>query len=217
MFEDLENNSKKYFPEGKVKYKNESSLMKFLGILLFFNKEFMTDFTTTIGDTIYFPSKEYIEKKPTTSKVIFLHELVHIYDSHRIGRILYSLSYLLPQILAPFSLLLLLISWKIAIPMLVLFMLPLPAFFRMYYEKRAYVVSLYASHHIGKKLNLTVDLKKSKEHYISQFKNGSYYFMWIFDWKLRKDFDEAVAKIKAENRPYEDKIFDIIDDLIKQL
>lgn len=208
---------KKYFPNVEIKYKDESSFMKFLGTLLFFNKEFMKSFTTTIGDTIYFPNKEYVERKPVTSKIILLHELVHIYDSHRIGRILYSLSYLFPQILAPLALLLLLVSWKIALPVMVFLMLPLPAIFRMHYEKRAYMVSLYAKHHIGKKLDLTVDLDKSKEHHISQFKTGAYYFMWIFDWKLTKDFNTAVEKIKAGKRPYEDKVFDIIDDLIEQL
>jgi hypothetical protein len=39
--------------------------------------------------------------------------------------------------------------------------------------------------------------------------------MWPFN-NIRKDFDDAIIKIKAGQRPYEDSVFDILDDLILQ-
>ena len=44
----------------RIAFKDESFLMKLLGFLLFFTKEFMTRFTTTIGNTVYFPSREWL-------------------------------------------------------------------------------------------------------------------------------------------------------------
>ena len=38
-----------------IKYKDNSWFMKVLSKILFFNKKFMTRFTTTIGKTVYFP------------------------------------------------------------------------------------------------------------------------------------------------------------------
>ena len=43
-----------FFPGLKLRYKDESTLMKIMGKLMFFNPSFMTQFTTTIGETIYF-------------------------------------------------------------------------------------------------------------------------------------------------------------------
>lgn len=207
-------NAKDYFPNLEVKYKTESTFMKILGTLLFFNKGFMDRYTTTIGSTIYFPSEEYVVSKPTSAKVIFLHELTHIYDSKRLNNLLYSFLYLFPQILAPLALLLLPVCWWLSLILFAVFLSPLPAYFRTYFEKRAYMVSLYAAHKLSKG---SYNLDRGKEHYILQFKTGSYYFMWWFDWKLRKDFDEAVKKIKAGKRPYDEKVFDYIDDLISQM
>ena len=51
--------AKKYYPELKVEFKDESKFMKFLGVLLFFNKEFMSNYSTTIGNTVYFPSRHF--------------------------------------------------------------------------------------------------------------------------------------------------------------
>ena len=103
----------------------------------------MTKYTTTIGSTIYFPNEKYIRTRPLSSITIFLHELVHIYDSKRLSNILYSFLYLLPISLLPFTLLLFIYSWKIALVLSILCLIPLPAYFRMYFERRAYMASLY--------------------------------------------------------------------------
>jgi hypothetical protein len=71
----------------KIVAKEDSTLMKIIGKLLFFNKGFMTNYVTTLGSTIYAPGGEI-------SDITLQHELVHVKDWKR-WNILFSLSYLL--------------------------------------------------------------------------------------------------------------------------
>jgi uncharacterized protein YihD (DUF1040 family) len=109
--------------------------------------------------------------------------------------------------------LLFIISWKIILPLILLCLLPLPAYFRMYFEKRAYISSLYVIKKLADKHGFNAKLDLRKEDFLSQFKDASYYFMWVFPG-LRKEFDDALIKIKDNKRPFEDKVFDILDYLI---
>jgi hypothetical protein len=208
--------AKIYFPNLKVKYKDESWFMKLLGYILFFNKSFMTDYTTTIGSTIYFPSRAKVEAKQLSSIIVLLHELVHIYDSQKLTRLLFSFLYLIPQILAPISLLLWLISWKIALISFIVLLLPIPAYFRMYFEKRAYAVSLYVLKTLGAKCNFPPMLSTNRDYFIKQFKSSAYYYMWLFK-DIDLYFNDITNKISNGQRPYEDEIFNILDDLIDHM
>jgi len=214
-FQKIADCSKKHFSKLDIKYKDESIFMKILAKFLFFNKNFMTHYTTTIGSSIYFPSKSFVEEHPISASITLLHELVHVYDSIKYSQIIFSLLYLSPQILFIFTLPLLIISWKF-IFFIILFLLTLPAFFRMHFEKRAYLVSLYCANYFNKINMSNIDLVKSKNYYLSNFKNSGYYFMWIFD-NLDKEFDSSLEKIKLGNHPYKDPIFDIIDDLLHKI
>ena len=207
--------AKVYFPNLKVKYKDESWFMKLLGYILFFNKSFMTDYTTTIGSTIYFPSRAKVEARQLSSIIVLLHELVHIYDSQKLTKLLFGFLYLSPQILAPLSLLLWLINWKIAMIGFVL-LLPIPAYFRMYFEKRAYTASLYVLKALGKKYNFPPMLSTNRDCFIKQFKNSAYYYMWVFK-DIDSYFNNVTNKILNNERPYDDEIFDILDNLINRL
>ena len=204
-----------YFPNLKIKYKDESWFMKLLGYILFFNKNFMTEYTTTIGSTIYFPSRAKVESKQLSSIVILLHELVHIYDSQKLTRLLFSFLYLTPQILAPLSILLWLFSWKLAIISIIL-LLPIPAYFRMYFERRAYAVSLYVLKRLGTKYNFPPLLSTNRDYFIKQFKNSEYYYMWVFK-DIDVYFNDITIKIINNQRPYNDEIFNILDDLIDHM
>jgi len=208
--------AKEHFPDLKIKYKDSSNFMKLLGYILFFNKRFMTSYTTTIGSTIYFPSEKFIKSRPNSAITIFLHELVHIYDAKRFNKILYSLLYLFPITLLLVSIPLFFFSWEIALVLTILSLCPLPAYFRMYFERRAYMVSLYAIQKLSEKMKFVPYLDKAKNSFVSEFKGPSYYFMWIFP-NISKQFDDAVANIKAGKHPYNDPIFDIIDDLINRI
>lgn len=203
--------AKRIFPNMSIKYKESSTFMKILSYLLFFNKSFMTKYITTIGNTIYFPNKDYLNNNKIQSSIILLHELMHIYDSMYYGKYAFAFLYLFPQILFLLFIPLLFVSWKIALVSLI-FLLPLPAYFRMYFEKRAYMVSLYVAYKLSKKYDYEFDFESYKKNILSQFTSSNYYFMWIFS--LEKEFDDAILKIKNNERPFDNKFFNLIDLMI---
>jgi len=216
LFTDLIDAAKQYFPNLEIKYKDQSTFMKILGKILFFNKSFMETYTTTIGSTIYFPSETFMKLRPTIIVVILMHELVHVKDSNNLPKYLFGLSYMFPQILALILLPLLLVSWKLFLPLIILFALPIPAYFRMVSEKRAYLASLYVLNKLNQQYKLTNNLEESKNWHLSQFRTVSYYFMWPFS-NLDKEFNIALGKILNNERPFDDSIFDIIDSLLKKV
>lgn len=209
-FQELITTAQTFFPDLEIKYKDQSPFMKLLGKLLFFNKSFMTSFTTTVGSTIYFPSESFVKLRPISSEIILLHELVHVNDAKKLNKFFFGFLYLLPLAFIPLALLLFLFSWKIALLLLVLCAAPLPAYFRMHFEKRAYLVSLYCTQQLAVRKQFTVNLEKSAAGYVDNFKDSSYYFMWPFK-NLDKDFADAVVKVKAGQKPYEDPVFEMID------
>lgn len=213
-FQDLVTASQKYFPDLQIKYKDQSWFMRLLGTLLFFNKSFMTSYTTTIGSTVYYPTESFVKVRPVSAAVILLHELVHIKDAHKISKPLFGFLYLTPQVLTLLCIPLFFLSWKIALPLMLLCASPIPSYFRMYFEKRAYLTSLYAINALGARLNFSPMLKSQEQFFIDQFTGSGYYFMWPFGKGLQADFDAGVAKIQAGQRPFEDPVFDILDNLI---
>ena len=87
-------------PSFQVKFKDESKLMQALGLLMLpFNPTFLTNFTTTIGSAVYFPSRAQYEGQPDDSVFTLAHEFVHLHDSQEAG-LRFQLSYGAPQILA---------------------------------------------------------------------------------------------------------------------
>lgn len=174
----------------------------------------MTQFATTVGDTIYYPTASYINHHPVSAFVTLAHEIVHIYDERKITKILFSILYFLPQLLFIPALLLFLISWKIAIPIMLLCLLPIPSYFRMVFEKRAYMASLYTMNKLNIKSHYHINIREQKDVFLQQFKSMDYYYVWPFH-HLDKEFDGAVEKIWAGERPYNDKVFDILDQIIE--
>lgn len=87
-------------PTFDVRYKDQSFLQRVLGFLIYpWNREFMTRYTTTLGTTVYFPSKASYEGQPKSSLSILAHELVHMMDSSKAAT-WFKLSYALPQFAA---------------------------------------------------------------------------------------------------------------------
>ena len=177
----------------------------------------MTDYTTTIGNTIYIPTENYIKLRPVSGSVVFLHELVHLYDQKRLGAIRFQLSYMLPQILAIPALLLFLLSWKIALPVVILFLLPIPAYFRMIYERRAYYSSIYCLKKLGDRMKFNPHLGTHNACFAEYFIDSSYYFMWPFKSAVDNDFSAATQLILSGERPFQDPVFDMLDDLVTKV
>ena len=209
-------NAQEYFPDLQVKYKDQSWLMKIISYIMFFNKDFMSYYITTIGSTVYFPNEAFVKMRPVSAPILLIHELVHIHDSKKIGRLLFSLLYLFPQVLALIFIPLMLVSWKLFLFLTIVSLLPIPAYFRMHYEKRAYLVSIYTLKSLEDRLHFSHDLNKQKDLYVSQFKESSYYFMYPFK-SVDTAFNQALDKIQAGQRPFEDPLFDILDKLIAQV
>ncbi|MCI4669141.1 MAG: hypothetical protein MRZ79_13480 [Bacteroidia bacterium] len=129
----------------KIKFKDESWEMHLLNVLVFwFNPGFLTQYTTVIGKTIYFPDKNYIRYNETSAMKTLVHEMVHILDARNQGVGFFALGYLFPQILTlgvfafPF-----LGWWSL---LFLIFALPIPAPFRAESEARAYALDVLLAH-----------------------------------------------------------------------
>lgn len=118
----FEDSLREKVPNLKIKFKDESLLMRAIAMAIGpFNPQFATSFITTIGSTIYFPSKVAYEANPSGSTQTIAHEFVHIWDSQQDP--LFKLKYLFPQSLALVPLVVYgVLAWKAAwvllIPML---------------------------------------------------------------------------------------------------
>lgn len=202
----------KFFPNVAIAFKDQSLFMKILGKILFFNKSFMTNYITTIGETIYFPSVNYVNFHPASMFIVLLHEIVHIHDEKKISKPIFNLLYLLPQLLALLAIPLFFVIgfWSL---LFLLFAAPLPAFFRMNFEKRAYIASLYVMKVLNDKYAYNIDLDAKTQYFLQQFKDSSYYYMWPFS-NLDAEFAAALVRIRNNERPYKDDIFDILDQII---
>ena len=168
----LENVATKY--GAKIRYKDQSWLMKAIAKLLFFNKSFMIDYTTTIGSTVYFPSERWI--KSSSSTKVLAHELVHIRDRKKIP-FLFECIYLFPQTLAIFSFFAILSvnnEWWLVCLFFVLFLTPLPAYGRAVYESRAYAMNMFFMRVMSEgDYNPLIDL----DRYVDQFVGSGYFYM----------------------------------------
>ena len=86
---ELDHNASLWLRGVKIASKADSRFMRFLGWLLKpICPTFMTDYFTTIGDTIYTPDGS------SPPIAVLHHESIHIYDHHRVGNIPFMLSYL---------------------------------------------------------------------------------------------------------------------------
>lgn len=203
-----------FIPEHKIVYKTDSALMRFLGKLMFFNKSFMTDFTTTLGHTIYLTNPQYAKLHPVTLKVTIAHELVHIRDYQRLGGFLFVLMYGCPQILAPLAILLaFLFPWWIAVLWAVVCLSPVPAYFRMQLEKKAYTFSLYAMYLLSSKYGFNIDFDSNIDHFVENFTKSNYYFMWpMFS---RAYFTKVLSDMKAGLKPgYPVEYYQMVEEVM---
>lgn len=199
-----------FFPGIKIAYKDQSILMKILSFIFYFSKGFKNEYTTMIGNTIYFPSKTYVNHHPISALIAVLHDVVHIND--KLTKLMPTILYMFPQVLSLLFLPLLFISLKLALIFLI-FLFPFPAYFRMIIEKRAYIASLYVMYRLNIKSSFHINLEQHSKYFVKQFKTSAYYWVWPFN-SIDKEFKNAVDLIKNNKRPYEDPIFDILDQII---
>lgn len=161
----------------KIRYKDESRFMQVLGALLFFNRDFMLHFTTTIPfiETVYFPSRKAVNANPDGYAEVLAHELVHVMDAKDLGQTLYCATYLYPQCLALLSLLALLaiplsLYWLTTLGFL-LFLAPLEAPGRSWFEGRGYAMNLAVAVWRGRKVDHIAT------RLVQHFTGPDYYYM----------------------------------------
>jgi hypothetical protein len=213
VFDDFQKNLQQQF-NFKVKYKNESIFMDILSKLLFFNIDFSKTFTTTIGKTVYFPSKQWVANHPFMASTILAHEICHIQQAKKYSKILYSILYLFPQILSIFSLLAILSIWWINclwFLVFLVFLLPIPAPFRAKFEFEGYVMSLFMMdqqlrrHKMGElkifsELSIHA-LRVDKD----QFRGSTYWYMWPFG--IMDKFENKIIEIRSGDILNTDEIY----------
>lgn len=162
----------------EVAFKNKSTFMKILSVIVYpFNRRFMTEFATTIGNTVYFPSLDYVLNNSDAATCVLAHETVHIYDTKHLfwaGSIGYNLGYLFPQILSVLALLAILGNWWLLSLAFLVFLFPMPSPFRMKIECRGYNMSAFYSNvmHKPMSINTCIDIMCGLSYYCKYSKNG---------------------------------------------
>jgi hypothetical protein len=171
----------RHFPKAKIRYKNTSLFMRILGKLMFFNKSFMTNYITTIGKTIYFPSNKWLEANYDSALVVAMHEFIHIWDSEESWQKnklpTFAITYLAPQILGIFSLasFLAFVDMRFLFALVfVVFLFPWPSPWRTKWEVNGYAMNMvYHSFCQGAGYNA----REGAEIAAEQFTSSNYYWM----------------------------------------
>lgn len=197
----------------EVKFKDESKLMKILGWVLFFNSNFSKNFVTTIGSTVYYPSRDWIKNHHDASIKLLAHELVHIKDNKKFS-FLFGFLYLFPLSLLPlsFSCYLFMPFWAAALISLFC-LLPFPAPWRMHFELKAYKMSLFVNDLFLREKGLSstdryIELCDQAREMNKYFTGPFYYFMWPFGVK-KKLKDEAYLIINSSTLESSDIYFEV--------
>lgn len=164
------------FPSFKIVFKDESLMMKAINVFLMAvtlgrMRAFMTGFITTVGETVYVPS-DWDSLGEVSRCVVIRHERVHMRQSRRYGRVLFSLAYLL---------------------------LPLPAglaYFRARLEMEAYAESVRA---LVEMTGTGVAFSQAyQQGLVDHFTTAQYLYMWPFPKTVKKWVTKAVDDAVAE-------------------
>jgi hypothetical protein len=178
-------------PKFKLVDKKESRFMIFLSYLLWlFNRYFMTDYTTTIGYTIYLNRRVTIDSSrwELISYIsLLLHEGQHMLDNKKYG-ILFPISYLCPQIFAVLALFSFFSCWWL---LCILFLAPIPSL-RAIWEIRGYKASIASNYWLTSYI-------MSTDRIIYNFTSSAYYFMFPFKNYLIGLFERFIRDITKDS------------------
>ncbi len=186
-------------PGFELRYKNENTVSKILGVLAWpFNRKYMTEYTTTRYPKVFFPSKAWVEANYRLAWKVLAHEFVHLWDRQQEG-VTFSLRYASPQMWAVAALSALLAIWvgpwgliNLA-PLLLL--LPWPAPGRKNIELRGYTMSMAVNH-----WRYGGEVRETTKNWIAkQFTGSFYYFMWPFHGSIYRMLDEVSRDLDDDN------------------
>ena len=190
---------RKFVPETTIIPKELSKFHNFIG---FFSKDYKR-YWTTIGYEIAHPAD--------TDWTIIFHEGVHVRQAKKYTRPGFAFLYLFPQVLALLAILGVFLSplWLLSL----LFLLPLPAPFRMLFELEAYSMTVYTTQW---KDGSQSDMKNLIDFILLQFTGKGYWYMWPFTGyikrKLYKAQEDAFFLRHTVNDPYEIEVLQFLLD-----
>lgn len=167
-------------PGFRVAFKDCSKFMKFLNVFAqVFNKTFMTGYITVMGGCVYFPNKKELIDCQADYANVLAHELVHMKEQQKTGKLVHFFRYGSPQIFAVLSLLSVLAfinPWFLLCLTFLLCLAPIPAVGRKNIEMNGYEMSLAMTYwrtgQIGE-----ADIEWAAQ----QFTSSNYYFMYPFE------------------------------------
>lgn len=195
----------------RIRFKDKSWTMRLLGRLTPWDSGFMQR-PTTVGTTVYFPSQKWVDQNAQTAWMQLAHELVHVGDYRRLGWRFHA-AYAMPQLLAVFSLMTFVFySWWPAL--FLLFLLPIPAPWRMQFEMRAFAMTL-ATHFW---LNGGGIPQEMKAKIARNFTGPRYYWAWPFKKAVKKRIGRWTKKIlcgELLTNPEFQATYGEVHDLIK--
>jgi hypothetical protein len=174
---ELEKQIHKEFPKFKVVPKRKSTLMKAIGIFLkviTFGQmdSFMTQFTTTLGYTVYV-TDVWPTHSDNARMIILRHERVHMRQRKKYGSFLFSFLYLF-------------------FPLPVIF-----AYYRMKFEKEGYEETMRAVFELLPATGLkTLKSAKFRNMTVAHFTTAEYFWMWPFKDAVTRWYDGVVEKLE---------------------
>jgi len=166
-------------PGLRVVRKRDSKLMRVLNVVLFFVPNFLENYTTTLGKTIYLSETLWFNTRKSCLPTL-AHEARHAYDSQQLGTVWFSLMYLFPQVLAVLALLAIPFSlwWLTALA----FLLPWPAWGRVIIEFWGYSTTAIVTDWLYGRKAAYEQIDWCRR----QFVGPAYYFMGWLWWPQLK-------------------------------
>lgn len=171
-YEEFVRDTSSAYPKFELVEKRTSALMKVIDVLLKLitfglMKNFMSDFTTTFGYTVYTPSS-WESWSDAVKLIVLRHERVHMRQRKQLGSFWFGLSYLL---------------------------LPVPsiwAYYRMKYEMEAYEETIRATFEA---YGLKVFSTENHDFIIRNFTGASYFWTWPWRKRIEEWYEGVLLKL----------------------
>lgn len=224
IYETLVAELKQVYPSLRIVFKDESRFMRALGWFLIHVvriRAFMTDFTTTIGTTIYLDVEARAEiaagRHPWRTVA---HEAEHVRQDrrHQPAGAWFKFSYLFPVPLGLLALLALLAipfsSWQLLWLIALVAFAPLPAPGRVYWERDGYRISILCD--VLMYGDLYVQSAAYQAYMAKHFTGSDYYFMSWRPSAIRRMVLEdtqraiAIAKGTKQGWAHEERLVQIV-------
>ena len=153
----------------------------------------MSDFTTTVGTTMYVPKNDFLYCQGDYIEVI-AHELVHMRDSAK-NPVWYFIKYFFPQLLALLSVFAVLAVWSpwfLFFLCFLLFLAPIPSPGRKEIELEGYVMTLCIRYWTTMQL-----LEPDFVGVVREFTGPAYYYMWPWREEMTHLLKVRAIKIRS--------------------